>query len=345
MQDISLRATTRNTMSTEYPADSISPDKLPVIDIARLSSSKLADRLEAAHDIRKACLDNGFFYITGHGVPMGLMDAAKQQTEKLFDLPMSEKMKVSKTLSYCNRGWEPLSQEQLDLTAPPDLKEMFFMGLELPEDHPSVIARRFNHGPNLWPADLPGFRPTFRAYHAAMRDVCETLMLGVALALELPEDYFVSFARDPLSSLRLLHYPPHPASALKGQAGAGAHTDFGAITLLLQDDNGGLQVKGADGRWIEATPIPGTFVFNIGDALGRWTNGIYRSTVHRVVNTSGRERYSMAFFFAGNATHPLQCLPGCLAPGETPTYKTVTVEEHMRESYRAAYAHTEAVTA
>jgi isopenicillin N synthase-like dioxygenase len=176
-----------------------------------------------------------------------------------------------------------------------------------------------------------------RAYHAAMRDLSERIMIGLALSLDLPEDYFDDFNRDPLSTLRILHYPPHPADAEAGQAGAGAHTDYGALTLLLQDSNSGLQVRDAGNSWIHAAPISGTFVFNIGDAIARWTNDLYRSTVHRVVNVSGKRRYSVPFFYSGYADHPLECIPGCLKPGETPKYPTATVAEHMQQMYQRSY--------
>jgi isopenicillin N synthase-like dioxygenase len=295
--------------------------------------------------MREACTGSGFFYIVGHGVPAGLVEAVQAQARAFFDQPEASKRKVAKSRSDCNRGWEPVASQALDLSAPPDLKENFYLGLELPREHPGVLARRFNHGPNQWPDDLPGFKPALRAYHAAMRDVSERIMVGLALSLGLPEDHFRAFDVDPLSTMRLLHYPPHPADAADGQAGAGAHTDFGALTLLLQDDNGGLQVKHSDGTWINATPLPGAFVFNIGDAIARWTNDLYRSTLHRVVNVSGRHRYSVAFFYSGNADHPLACLPGCLQPGEQPKYPPVTVEQHMREAYRSSYAAAQAAAA
>ena len=324
-------------MFNAFEAATLSTTHLPVIDITGLTSSALGDRQAVATEMRGACIRDGFFYITGHGVPDGLLRAAQEQTKAFFEQPEAAKRKVAKSLSDCNRGWEPLASQALDLDAPPDLKENFYLGLELPPDHPKVVTRRFNHGANQWPADLPGFKPTLRAYHAALRDVSERVMVGLALSLDLPENYFDTFDRDPLTTLRLLHYPPHPVDAVPGQAGAGAHTDFGALTFLLQDDNGGLQVRQADGTWINATPLPNAFVFNIGDAIARWTNDLYRSTVHRVVNISGRHRYSMAFFYSGNADHPLDCLPNCIKPGESPKYPTLTVEEHMRECYRLSY--------
>lgn len=315
----------------------ISPETIPVVDISGLSSSDPAAKAAVGKAFHDACVNHGFLYLSGHGIPQGLIDAVLAQSKALFDLPVEAKQKISKDLSNCNRGWEPVGTQSLDPTAPPDMKENFYLGLELAEDHPKVQAGRFNHGPNQWPADLPGFRPTMRAYHAAMLDLGERLMTGLALSLDLPEDYFADFHKEPLSTLRLLHYPPQPADALEGQAGAGAHSDYGALTMLLQDENGGLQVQDKDGKWIHAEPIPGTFVFNIGDAIARWTNGKYKSTIHRVVNTSGKERYSVPFFYSGNPDQSLAALPGCIAEGETPLYPEATVEQHMREMYQRSY--------
>lgn len=169
-------------------------------------------------------------------------------------------------------------------------------------------------------------------------DLSARMMRGIALSLDLSEDYFANYCRDVMATVRLLHYPPQPAQALPGQKGAGAHTDFGGLTLLRQDDVGGLQVwdQGSNG-WIHADPLPMTYVVNLGDMIARWTNDRYHSTVHRVVNASGRERYSVPFFYTGNYAHNVECIPTCLASGEKPKYLPITVEAHMREMYRRTY--------
>lgn len=316
----------------------IATSTLPVVDVTGLSSSDPEKRRAVGQALRQACLDKGFFYCSGHGIPAGLIDAVFAETRAFFDLPLETKELVAKEKSFCNRGYETLGGQTLQAGAKPDLKEGYYIGLELPEDDPRVVARKFNHGPNQWPADLPGFRPAMRAYHAAMLDLAERLMRGLALSLDLEENHFDGFVRDPLAILRLLHYPPHPPQAGSDELGAGAHTDFGGLTLLLQDEVGGLQVfDNASQGWIAAQPIPGTFVINLGDMIARWTNDRYRSTLHRVINASGRERYSIPFFFTGNPDFEVSCIPTCLAPGETPLYPPITVEQHLQSMYSKTY--------
>lgn len=296
---------------------------LPIIDIATLEAAQ-------GQAIRAACLDHGFFYVAGHGVPQPLIDATAAQAKALFALPLAAKIALHMKHSRAARGYSPIGGQVLDPGKPADLKESFYIGPELEADHPFVQAGYFNCGPNQWPA-LPDFRLVTQDYIAAMLVVAEKLMRGVALALGLPEDHFVAFCREPVCTLRLLRYPPQPADALPQQIGAGAHTDFGAITLLWQDDEGGLEVQSPDG-WIEASPIPGTFVVNLGDLMARWTNGRFRSTRHRVINRGG-ERYSLPFFYNGHPEHPI--VP--IDPDELPLYAPTTVEGHLREMYQRSY--------
>lgn len=322
---------------TDLSAGRVDAAALPVIDVAGLSASDPAERARVGRELRAACLDKGFFYCTGHGVPAGLLAAAFAEAKALFDQPDAAKDAMDKRLSAANRGYEQLGGQTLEPGAMPDRKEGFYIGVELPPDDPRVQAGRFNRGPNVWPQDLPGFRPVMRAYAAALTDLAETLMRGMALSLDLPETAFADYCRDPMATLRLLHYPPARPDA-PGERGAGAHTDFGALTILAQDDNGGLQVWDiVNDRWIHADPVPGAFVVNLGDMIARWTNGRYRSTLHRVINVSGRERYSIPFFHVGNPDYEVACIPTCLDPGEAPRHPPVTVEAHLRSMYERTY--------
>jgi len=311
---------------------------LPVIDISGLSSNRAIERQKVGAQLRAACLDKGFFYISNHGVPESLIDDVFREAAAFFALPAEQKSEVDKAKSKANRGYEPLQGQTLEAGAPPDLKEGYYIGPEHSPDDPRVVAGMFNHGANQWPAQRPNFRPVMLVYLQVMLDLSARMMSGIALSLDLPEDYFAHYCSNVMATVRLLHYPPHPAQALPGQKGAGAHTDFGGLTLLRQDDNGGLQVWDQTSEaWIHAEPIPATYVLNLGDMIARWTNDRYRSTVHRVVNASGRERYSVPFFYTGNYAHKVECIPTCLAPGEAPKYPATTVEAHMREMYRSTY--------
>ena len=321
----------------EFTAHEVSAASLPIIDMAGLRSDDAARRQAVGEAIRAACLDKGFFYLEGHGVAPELRAAALDAIAGFFALPLEEKLKADKAQSNCNRGYEKLGGQSLNPAAAADLKEGYYIGLELAAGDPRVLAGKFNHGPNIWPAGQDRFRAVMEEYYAALLAAARLLMRGLALSLRLDEDAFDDFSRDELATLRLLHYPEQPADPGPGEMGAGAHTDFGTLTLLLQDDCGGLQVLDGDDGWIHADPIPDTFVVNLGDMVARWTNGTYRSTLHRVVNVSGRDRYSIPFFYLGNPDVPIECIPTCLAEGETPKYPPTTVERHYAEMYEATY--------
>jgi isopenicillin N synthase-like dioxygenase len=311
---------------------------LPIVDVSALLSPDPDTRAGVGRAIRAACLDKGFMYVTGHGIDEALRAAVLDQARAFFALPEADKMAVHMKLSPCNRGYEPIRGQTLEAGAPPDLKESFYSGEDLSLDDPRVVAGKFNHGPNQWPAGHPAFRATLEAYYDAMGGLAARLMTGLALSLDLPEDHFAGFCRNPMSNLRLIHYPPQPANPLPGEKGCGAHTDWGALTLLMQDDVGGLQVWDEEAGWVDAPPVPGTYIVNLGDMIARWTNDRYRSTLHRVVNLSGKERYSVPFFFSGSPDEPVVCLPGCLSDGEAPRYVPTTAEGHLREMYARTYA-------
>lgn len=325
-------------MNADFEAMRVTQGALPVIDVSGLRSPDPEDRRAVGRALRSTCADKGFFYIRNHGVDPALQARVFQASEAFFNLPMEQKRRVDMKLSPANRGYDPLRGQTLEAGAPPDLKESYYVGEERGADDPKVIAGKFNHGANQWPDGVPDFRPAIEEYYRVMTELSALLMRGLALSLGLEEDYFEDFCVEPQAIVRLLHYPPKPANAAPNEKGCGAHTDFGGITLLLQDENEGLQVWNEHRRtWIHADPIPGTYVVNLGDMIARWTNDRYRSTLHRVVNLSGKERYSIPFFYSGNPDHEVRCLPGCLADGEQPRYAPVTVEQHIIEMYRRTY--------
>lgn len=308
-----------------------------MIDIDGLRSGDAAVRGAVAAQLREACEHRGFFYLRTKAIDPALIEAVFACARQFFDQGMTDKLAVDKRLSPCNRGYEPLRAQTLEAGAPPDLKESFYLGAEVASDDPRVLAGRFNTGPNQWPA-LHGFRLVMEHYYAQALDLANLVVQGLALSLDLPENQFDDYLAEPSATLRLLHYPPQPAQPQPGEKGCGEHTDFGGVTLLLQDPSGGLQVwDTAQQCWIDAPYVPGTYVVNIGDLFARWTNQRYVSTLHRVINRSGRERYSVPFFFTGNLLHRVECLPGCLAPGETPRHAPVTVEQHLKDCYHRTY--------
>lgn len=311
---------------------------IAIIDISGLFSPHLHARLAVARQIRTACEQRGFFYIIGHRVPIALQQQVLAQSRAFFALSLAEKLQINKNKSIANRGYEPLGNQTLEAGAAADLKEGFYAGREYALDSPEVRQKKFNHGPNQWPTQLPEFQALMQSYQTQLENLAQLLMRGLALSLDLAEDYFDPFCLDAMLTLRLLHYPPQPVDADHSQKGCGAHTDFGALTLLLQDQQGGLQVwDQQQQRWLDAIPMQDAFVINLGDLIARWTNHRYISNLHRVINHSGAQRYSVPFFFGGNPDYRVECLANCLAEGETALYPATTVAQHHLEMYQQTY--------
>lgn len=315
----------------------LSENALPIIDIQPLLSGDDSACVAVGREIRAACLNLGFMYILGHGVDAALRSEVFKQSTAFFAQPWAEKNKINMKYSPHNRGYEPLGKQTLEEGSPPDLKEGFYIGEDIPLDDPRIEGGSFNLGPNQWPENLPEFESIMMAYYEDMLSLSVSLMRGIALSLGLEEDFFADFCRDPLTALKLLHYPPQPVNPQLGEKGCGAHTDFGGITILMQDDIGGLQVLDKNDKWLSAPPIPDAYVVNLADMISRWTNDMYKSTMHRVINLSGKDRYSIPFFFSGRPAHEVVALNCCLADGEDPKYPKTTVEGHMREMYRRTY--------
>ncbi|GAB3860179.1 isopenicillin N synthase family dioxygenase [Dactylosporangium cerinum] len=274
-------------------------DALPVIDIS--------DPAVAAPQIEAACRRSGFFYVTGHGVPAELIDRLDAAARAFFALPEPDKLEIA--MARGGRAWRGFFPVGAELTSGvPDRKEGVYFGTELGPDAPQVRAGLPLHGANLFPRQVPDLRPAVLEYLDRLTGVAQTVLRGVALSLGLPGDYFAtSYTADPTILFRIFHYPPDDQAG-GGGWGVGEHTDYGLLTLLLQDGNGGLQVRTPDG-WLDAPPIPGTFVCNIGDMLDRMTGGWYRSTPHRVRNLSGNERLSFPFFFDPDFNQEVPPLP------------------------------------
>ncbi|KAL5333739.1 hypothetical protein BJX70DRAFT_47852 [Aspergillus crustosus] len=308
-----------------------SPDfAIPSVDISSFLADPSSPHAETViSEIRNACMTSGFFQITGHDIPPSLQDAVLDAARAFFALSEDEKKKYAGALG---RGYEVIGAQALDPSTKPDIKEGYFVGRDVPNRKPPY--RAFEH-PNIWPTPaIPDseFREPMLEYHDALCTLAHNVLriLGRGLPGLTPE-LLNEFSQDPVATLRLLHYPPHPASSDPDIVGAGAHTDFGAITLLLQDGQSGLQVLRQDTQaWIDVPPTPHAYVVNVGDMLHRWTEGKYKSNIHRVVNTSGKDRYSVPFFFDGNLDFVVRPLGDPTAPGGT-------VEQHLKAKYEEVY--------
>jgi isopenicillin N synthase-like dioxygenase len=267
---------------------------IPVIDIRPLVDAGPVTAMAAvAEQIQAACRERGFFYVTGHGLPAGLLADLADASAEFFALPTPDKQEIA--MEHGGRAWRGYFPVGGELTSGrPDLKEGLYFGIELPDDDPRVLAGLPLHGRNLFPRQVPRLGPLVLSYLDVLTVAGQAVLSGIALSLGLDASYFAAgCTSDPTILFRIFHYPPSQPD--EESWGVGEHTDYGLVTLLAQDDSGGLQVAAHDG-WIDAPPIPGTLVCNIGDMLDRLTGGWYKSTPHRVRNLSGHGRLSFPFF-------------------------------------------------
>jgi isopenicillin N synthase-like dioxygenase len=322
-------------------AERLPLDQIPVVDFRPFLHGDRDERKRAALELAGAFRNVGFAYLAGHGVDQALIDETFAEAGRFFAWPAERKAEVSVERSSCDRGWFDLGMENLDPDQQEegDLKEGYRIGNDLAADHPLVRQGVPFHGPNQWPAGAPEFRQIMEAYFAAVHRLAGQVTAAVAVALELPEDYFEAWFTTPMVIMSPLHYPPQQAAGgaeiSEARIGAGAHSDYGCLALLAQDDRGGLQVRNAAGRWIDADPVPGTFVVNVGDMLARWTNDLFPPTLHRVINTSGLDRQSIPFFYDPNHDAPVEVIGTCLAEGEQPRYPPTTSIAHLQERFGA----------
>jgi isopenicillin N synthase-like dioxygenase len=309
---------------------------LPVIDLSRVRHGDPGARSRTAQLLDQACRTHGFFYVTGHGVPLALRQALFDQSKVFFDLPLDVKTRWHIDQSGICRGYDPVGWQSLELGKPADLKESFYLGVDRGPDDALVMAGVPNQGPNQWPDEslVAGFRATTNAYAQALACLARQILSLLAESLNLSANYFDAFLADPMPVLRLLHYPPSTQPLLEGQVGSGAHTDWGSVTLLAQDDVGGLQVKLGD-AWVDAPPVPDSFVVNLGDMMQRWSNDRWRSNLHRVLpQPLGQHRFSAAYFYDIDYHAVVSALPGCFDASNPPRYAPITAGQHIVEMYR-----------
>jgi isopenicillin N synthase-like dioxygenase len=273
--------------------------QVPLVNVRPLVSGE-GDRSHVADEIARACREWGFFYVTGHLVDAALQRRLEESSRRFFAQDLETKMAIRMERGGpAWRGYFPVGGELT--SGKPDVKEGLYFGAELTEDHPLVADGTPLHGRNLFPAGIPELRDAVLGYMSAMTRLGHALMEGIALSLGLESTYFADrYTSDPLVLFRIFNYPGDAsAPGEEPRWGVGEHTDYGLLTILKQDQTGGLQVKSRSG-WIAAPPIEGAFLCNIGDMLDRMTAGLYRSTPHRVQNVTQRDRLSFPFFFDPN---------------------------------------------
>jgi isopenicillin N synthase-like dioxygenase len=302
---------------------------IPVLDWRRFAGGTDTEGFVA--DLSRACRETGFFLLTHHGVDHGLIADVFAHADRFFALPEAEKAQVSIATNPHNRGWAAEGSERLDESSGQvDVKEAFNIGYDLPPRDPRVLAGEPFRGVNLWPP-IPGFRDVMLRYYAAAMNLGLALHKALALDLGLEEDFFTDRFTAPMATLRLLHYPP--ARGGPGEIGAGAHTDYGSVTLLLTDGEPGLQVRPRGGDWQDVPHVEDAYVVNIGDCLMRWSNDTFVSTPHRVLPPARRRR-SVAFFLDPDPDAVIAALPGT----GTPKYAPVTGADYLRSRLDATYA-------
>lgn len=306
-------------------------DGIPILDLAPWRRGEDGAGQRLAGELRQACLDVGFFYIGGHGVEQALVDTAFEATQAFHALP--EEAKAACAINRHNIGYmasraSMQRSSTVHTATKPNLVASFFMKRERAADAPEVVAELPLRGRNQWPAGLPGFRDTMLAYMTAMEALGLAMLPLYARSLDLRDDHFAPFFREPSITLRVSSYPPQ--ENFDGEEfGTGPHTDAGFMTMLAQAQVPGLEILHRDGTWRQAPVLPGLFLVNIGQMLTRWTNDLYPSTPHRVVNLSGRRRYSMPFFFDPDFEAVVACLPTCQGPGNPPRHPPIRYLDHI----------------
>jgi isopenicillin N synthase-like dioxygenase len=317
--------------------------KIPTIDIAALLGDDPDARRRVAAEIGTACEEVGFFYIKNHGIDQAIIDRAYARSAEFHHSLPELRETVHVQRSQGNRGWLPSAlafhdpdpelyrlvpaAEEHDYISSPRLHSAFDLSFDVADDDPDYLAGNVMIVPNQWPDWLPGFREDVKSYFNSVMTVGNQLFRAFALALDLPEAFFVSKAQKPTSQLRLLHYPPNTLPMNQQHLGIGAHSDFECFTILNQR-SAGLQVMNSANEWVEAPPLEGTFIVNIGDLIEGWTNGRFKATQHRVVNT-GKERYSLPLFFAVDYHTVVEPLPQFVTPARPAGYARILAGEHL----------------
>ena len=326
-------------MTARPRAEPIDPGEVPTIDIAPLRAG--TDPVGVGAELVRAATEVGFLYVRNHGVDDAVVERARRTALEFFRMPEEAKREAA-TNRFHHGYLKPGSTKMYD-DARLDLKESFNWGIELDGVHgvePDPGAPPANPllGPNMWPAAMPELKPDVHPWFEAASACAEDLLRGFALGAGLDAEHFIRLRDRPVSRGSLQYYPPQPDGAEEDQFGVAPHTDFGVLTVLCQDEVGGLQIQRRSGEWVAMPPIPGTLVVNIGDLLERWSNRRYRSTVHRVINTSGRERLSLVLAYDPDFETRVDPRAFC-AEGETPHDEPITCGDYLLWRFGKAFSY------
>ncbi len=317
---------------------------VPIIDLEPYFSAGDSGKKQIAAQVDEACRDIGFLIVKNHRVPGDLIASMFRHSRHFFDQPLAAKHRIDQPNPDTVRGYSAVSEDSeassLGEVTPGDLKESFSIGpIDVPNED---YYRQERAGPhfaaNLWP-NLPRFQETFCTYFSVMSDLSACLMEIFALSLGLDKHFFEPKIDKAISMLRVINYPNQDTDVEKNQMRAGAHTDFGSLTIVCPDQaKGGLQVQNADGEWIDVPYVEGGLVVNIGDLMMRWVNDQWISTIHRVVNPprggdESHRRISLVFFHQPNYDAVIDCIPSCLAAGAAPRYKPITSGDHLTAKF------------
>jgi isopenicillin N synthase-like dioxygenase len=322
--------------------------EVPIIDVAPLRHGDAAAQQTAARAIDQACRSIGFLVITGHGVPAALIERVDAVSRQFFDLPLAAKMAVRRPAPNVTRGYIALEGEAVarsrGTATPGDLNESLMIGpVDVPVGDPyCTCAEAGTHfAPNLWPAAPAALKPIYIDYFRAMERLAADLMRGFARALDLAPDFFDDKIDRHVSRLRVRNYPAQDTAPAPGQLRAGAHSDYGSLTILRAEDRpGGLQVFTRDGAWVDVPIVPDCFIVNIGDLMAQWTNDQWVSTLHRVVNppsalAGDSRRQSLVFFHNPNYDAPVACLPSCESAERPAKYPPTTAGVYLLNRFIA----------
>ena len=308
---------------------SIDIEAIPVIDISPLGTPEGTQAVAA--EMLRAAEGTGFFYVRNHGIPQATIDAVFGAAAAFFGAPVAEKDRFA--VNPWHRGFIRVGEAKMYAGAKVDLKESFIWG---DDSATGPAPDALGTPPNNWPDFVPGMRKLLSGYFTAANEVGWRLLRAFAAGLGIDTESFVRSIDRPTSRGSIIYYPPQALDLGDDQFGVSPHTDWGCLTLLYQDQTGGLEVQGRDGKWVTAHPIPGTFVVNVGDLLARWTNDRFKSTPHRVVNRSGRSRFSCAVFVDPNRD---TVIAPVLRPGEATRYAPVTCGDYVQSRFDAAFAY------